>query len=33
MSLCNGANRGCVFPDNITPRETEQTSLWSFVTR
>jgi hypothetical protein len=29
---CNGVDRGCV-TGNITPRESGQTSIWSFITR
>ena len=32
MQVCNGLDRGCA-DGNITPRESELTSLWSFVTR
>jgi hypothetical protein len=32
MPPCNGVDRGCV-TGNITPRESGQTSIWSFITR
>ena len=32
MLFCNGADTGCVrFTDNITGRESGQTSLWCFT--
>ena len=33
MPLCNGTDRGCAKRSNIPSRESEQTSIGSFITR